>query len=435
MKKQLLPFVAILLVSGCTLKDGNFVFEQSNKTPATSNKAASSSVVSQPAPKANSSTPKAVVPVKVVQTSTPQKATAKNLPQVTTYTAAPSKQVVAITPPVKIEQGESVDDGETVAYAYQASEWPATPKKPMTPPPPCSFMKLLKVVMPEAQDETKLVWHFDPYQKINIQGDLDIQIVQATDGRDTLTITGDPGALLKSGAKNGVLNLQFVTYAHYPKAVLAVPNLQSLTIMGFGNLHAIKIPASLRELNLWSCGDIRLHGDNSRIQKLLINRVKSVDIDGLRTDNLLMWVRQSGTVNLHGIVGLRELDTAETGDINIYWINSPLLTVRINRHTHLFLAGVSDTMAAYLQDQSKLDAKYLRTQTGFIETSGNSEAAVTVLDSLNALAAGNSNIYYYQQPRLVGKYYRDNGSILYMGDTIPPCTTPMCQAMPNPLPG
>ena len=70
-----------------------------------------------------------------------------------------------------------------------------------------------------------------------------------------------------------------------------------------------------------------------------------------------------------------------------------------------------------------------------MNTKEQGKAEVMVIDSLNAYAQDKSNIYYYQKPKLLARYYQGNGSVLYMGEKPPPCLAPACAPMPNNLPG
>ncbi len=218
--------------------------------------------------------------------------------------------------------------------------------------------------------------------------------------------------------------------------VIAIPaNLQTLTIQGGGNVQTTTLPSSLQRLNLADSGTVLLQGESVGLQQLVLKNIKQARIAGLKSTDLLVSICDSGPVTLKGDVGIRELQVSDSGRVAITWVHSKELLVQLTDTQQVFLAGVAGLLITTVNDQAQLNAKYLRANKAFVRTTQQGLAEVAVLDSLNAYASDQSNIYYYLQPRLLGRYYQDHGSILDRGEQLPPCLAPECAPMPSHLPG
>ena len=171
------------------------------------------------------------------------------------------------------------------------------------------------------------------------------------------------------------------------------------------------------------------------LEYLYLTDVHHLHFSGIATPYLLASIDHSDDIHLNGTMNLRELDATWSRGIQIYWINSPILTVNMDDHSSALLSGTADFANMKLIESAKLDAKYLTVKRLFVKTRGEAKAEVTAAEALNALATDDSNIYYYHQPPLLSRYYQDQGAILYMGETPPPCTLPYCPVLPHVLPG
>ncbi len=223
-----------------------------------------------------------------------------------------------------------------------------------------------------------------------------------------------------------------------PKAnlVIAIPaNVQVLTIQGGGDVQATALPTSLKRLNFDGSETVQVQGALVPLQQLVLNHVQQARIGGIKSTGLLVSIRDSGPVTLTGDVGIRELQVTDSGRVAITWVHSKELLVQLTGQQQVFLAGIAGLLITNVKDHAQLKAQYLRANKAFVHTSQSAVADVAVLDSLNAYAVDQSNIYYYLQPRLVGRYYQGHGSILYMGEQPPPCLAPECAPMPNSLAG
>lgn len=272
-------------------------------------------------------------------------------------------------------------------------------------------------------------------------GGNDIILVPATSSRlaiKVLTNRADPPAITFQ-RKQTTLTVHVdgsVLLKPKSRVQIEVPaNLLQLTIKGNGSVRTQALPSSLQQLILDGNRLALLRGSHVKLQRLSVDHVKQAQIDGVESTQLLASVRDSGPVAIHGNVGIRELVVTNSDTVAISWVNSQELTLRLRGTQRVYFAGIAQLLNATVLDHARLDAKYLRAQKAFVNTKQHGTAEVTVLDSLNAYAQDQSNIYYYTTPKLLGRYYQDHGSILFMGEKPPPCLAPECAPMPNRLPG
>lgn len=314
-----------------------------------------------------------------------------------------------------------------------------------------SACSVLHWKQPPASVRFPTAWHFQAKPKVLLYtGGNDVTLQPSTTGQLDVALVNNqqnPPTLV-SVVEGQQLKLTLsATDMFNPKntrVVVSLPNnIEQLIIvgkvslkgMGKGVVQATALPSSIQQLAVQDLSLVSLQGQPINLRQLIINRVAQIQLNGLNSPNLELKVSHSGPVKLTGVSGLSHLMLDQTAPVAIAWVNSRQLNLDLSGKEHVFLAGTTDLLISHLSGQSSLDAKYLRAKTAFIETEGTSRAQVTVLDSLNAYARDQSNIYYYHVPKLVGRYYQGTGTVLYMGDKAPPCLTPECPFMPHDLPG
>lgn len=137
-----------------------------------------------------------------------------------------------------------------------------------------------------------------------------------------------------------------------------------------------------------------------------------VNIVGLQqSEGLSMSSSTNSSVKLLGTMCLKKIDYRGNGCFSAYFVNSNRLTIHGEGCGKIFLVGQACRVDAEVFDSVILDLKYLHTKTAYINTSDYARAEVSVYDSLNMLASGHSNIYYYITPRFVAPYMRDSAVI------------------------
>lgn len=311
----------------------------------------------------------------------------------------------------------------------------------------CSWLDL-KLVPSSARLPT--AWHFQAKPNVLLYtGGNDVTVQASTTGLIDITLQNNhqnPPTLVSS-VDGQQLKLTMTTDmfdAQNSRVVVSLPaNVKQLIIVGQqaisgagkGVVQTTALPSGIRRLAVQDLRLASIQGQSINLTQLIVTRVTHIQLNGLNSPNLELKVSHSGPVKLSGVTGLSHLGLDETGPVAVSWVNSRQLNLDLAGKEHVFLAGTTDLLISHLSGQSTLDAKYLRAKTAFIQAEGTSRAEVTVLDSLNAYAQDKSNIYYYHLPKLVGRYYQSTGTVLYMGDTAPPCLQPQCPFMPHDLPG
>lgn len=168
------------------------------------------------------------------------------------------------------------------------------------------------------------------------------------------------------------------------------------------------------DLNFYDTGPVAVNVEMPTLNHLYYSGTGNVTGNIPNNRALTVDAHGSGNVKLLGEICLKRLTQSGSNNVTVYWINSPGLSVNSEGKSEAFLAGKVDQLDVTLYQSAHLNARYLRAERAYINTTKNSVAEVSVTDSLNALASGNSNIYYFRNPRYIAPYMRDNGAVLPM---------------------
>lgn len=148
------------------------------------------------------------------------------------------------------------------------------------------------------------------------------------------------------------------------------------------------------------------------IRALTVIGNNDVKVSNLHVHDFKLFSANQGEIAIQGVIGLKTLVARGSGLINIYWLNSPELRVIANGKINILLGGRVRTLKAMLSEKSSLNARYLNTADGYIRAMDYARADVSVKQTFNAEALGNSNIYYYEQPIFLGQHMFEFGSVL-----------------------
>jgi len=269
-----------------------------------------------------------------------------------------------------------------------------------------------------------------PYNAIKAEGEFDIRI----------TTNSKPHGMLLEGSQAGVDELSYFvegktlyitddSYHHrsrygslehapvVPKVTVnlfvGADQLSSIDYTGNGDVTGTGIKSPRLNVAIDGNSTTNLTGDMG-LQKVDAFGASAVNITGVKAKFLNVNVGQSSTVRITGVMNLKTLRFSGAGWLNMYWLDSPYLTVLGKDMGYAQLAGVAGTIEAHLYDNSHLDARYLRAEKGYIKTNQRATADMWVKQSLNSVAKGQSNIYYYRAPDHEGPYMRENGAIMSM---------------------
>lgn len=149
----------------------------------------------------------------------------------------------------------------------------------------------------------------------------------------------------------------------------------------------------------------------AELSALTVKGNSTVSLDGLHSREFSLKAYNQGEINVHGVIGLKEL-VAHGGIINIYWLDTPSLTVFAKGNSRILLGGKVNTLHAYLSGNSFLNTRYLRNQQAYLQTKGKARIDISAQQILQAQAMDHSNIYYYQKPKFLGQYMLQAGSVL-----------------------
>lgn len=111
---------------------------------------------------------------------------------------------------------------------------------------------------------------------------------------------------------------------------------------------------------------------------------------------------------------LRRFSYRGPGKVEINDVNTDHLTLNLEENGYVYIAGRATRFDATVSGAGRLNAKFLYARTAFINTVEFAQAEIASNGSISALAADNSDIYYYDNPDLVAKYENTTGSIMRM---------------------
>lgn len=151
------------------------------------------------------------------------------------------------------------------------------------------------------------------------------------------------------------------------------------------------------------------------LQTLHLNGTDSVMGDPIYSQWLNIEGEGQSHVILRGLINVNKINIHGASDVSLRWVQSQHLIVRGYDTSEIFLAGTADVLDAKLMDDAHLDARYLRSHTVLVQTEGGAKANVLALNSLNAFASGDSNIYYYKSPRYQLAQTEFMGNVLQLG--------------------
>ena len=95
-------------------------------------------------------------------------------------------------------------------------------------------------------------------------------------------------------------------------------------------------------------------------------------------------------------------------------IDSGTLATSVEGSGYLEVQGITNRFDASAAGTSRLNAKCLYARTIFINTADSAQAEVADNGTISAFAADQSDIYYYQTPKMVAAHERLSGSVLRM---------------------
>ncbi len=233
---------------------------------------------------------------------------------------------------------------------------------------------------------------------------------------------------------------------HFKPANVLKPLIPFKGIAADGNIHVVVVPGKFRSVQIMnkhfsgdklvstsvSRGVLVLHDvsrDNLEEKAPRIIKVKvvtptlgAIHLSGnscLSAKNLAYNIvdidtATSGYLKIRGNVCLHHILQRGRGPINIEWTNSDHIRIISTGPGPIHIAGKTDILNIRARDHADIDTKFLRANSGLIQTSENATVAVTVVDALSGFATGISNIFYYKTPRHLTRHTYDMGNVIQM---------------------
>lgn len=161
----------------------------------------------------------------------------------------------------------------------------------------------------------------------------DLTIEQGT--QESLTIQADKNiiALLTSNVSAGTLELSVQSLSGFTtvlpiKYTLVVKELQSITLMGSGDINAAEFTGDKVSVTSMGSGDIKIGQLSSKILSVTIDGSGDVDVTAGTADDAAIRIAGSGNFNAGNLkLGKATLDVLGSGDSEVWATNT--LTVNI----------------------------------------------------------------------------------------------------------
>lgn len=307
---------------------------------------------------------------------------------------------------------------------------------------------------PVQQAVTVMSVNTAPFTKIRIDGDFQVQI-SGMEEQNSVYIVGS-----NSAAREIVTEFKGQTVFIHPVADskvnlknvivrIGVRNLDMLTNLGKATILGRYITSTQLKINNCDDGCIILKG---QMNILKITQAKSgkVIIIGACSPNLDIDVQESGSVNVSGRVGVRDIKN-KNGQVNIigadsnaltitasgasitkivgkvnlkcitasnksciyvYWVCSTDLIINAKDDAKIGVAGNAAIANINLKDNARLGGQYLYGQDVYIKTKDSAHANISAKHKLFSAATGDSSIYYFGSPTLKSSYTSQSGLIV-----------------------
>ena len=232
-----------------------------------------------------------------------------------------------------------------------------------------------------------------------------------------------------TASRSHALSTPMTVYTH------SLPPFNQITVQGSGirlkvvggqKQYELIIKGSTNQVGVKVQGNVLLIQGNGGTKPTDVTVWTDQVVDLQIKGNSLVQARQLGQlpmtvisddasdVYISGVVNLRQLIDEGSGNVMIYWVNSPELQLQSRGSGNIQLAGIVKVLHARLSGHSNLDAPYLRVYTALIQTMQNASAKVLALNELDAFAGDHSNIYYYKAPKHLVSETQAYGNVLQL---------------------
>ncbi|MFZ0219015.1 MAG: DUF2807 domain-containing protein [Candidatus Aquirickettsiella sp.] len=257
------------------------------------------------------------------------------------------------------------------------------------------------------------------FDSLNIEGPINVYI-DATQTHTSLQILGDPKRVnaVTYSEKNHVLYLGTKPiYWSAPEERLTIrvntspAQIKQIQFNSNASLLGKGLSGSLT-LHAQKAGQINLYTNKLNLKSLYSNGNESIIFHNILSTNLKIETHNSHHVVIQGIVSLNKINCTGSGNLLVYWVNSPYLNIQASGKEKIRLAGIVKTLDTKLSQDVQLFARQLHAQQGFIKTKKRAQATVNIRNSLRAFAKNKSVIYYSTPINFISRYSEGEGLVL-----------------------
>lgn len=255
------------------------------------------------------------------------------------------------------------------------------------------------------------------FNRVDVRGQINVD-VHTGYKKPEIVLHGDPRDLaqVQLFVRNNQLNMSLGK--GYPRfgsvsAVIKTRQLNYLKYVGSGRLRGEHLVSNNLTLYINNSGRTTL-GGQLEIYSLDALGTGTTQITGVNSRVMAVRLGEHARVQLAGKVNLSNINLDGNGWFALYWVKSDWLKIRAKGRSTLLLAGVANKLDVELWDRACFKGRYLRAKSTFVKTHGNSTAQVSSVEKQHSLATDNSNIYYYNIPDSRADFMAYNGSVLDM---------------------
>ena len=282
------------------------------------------------------------------------------------------------------------------ACAHRAAKIPPTPPKAI---------------------KTKQTRHLKSFNQIDVQGQFNVS-VHTGYKQPEISLSGDSRdlAAIKLMVSDNTLHL--ILGKGYPAHGPVYADIKGRFLNRLMAQDALKITGprlhtSVLDIHLKNTGTVQLSGAIG-LRVLDIDGKGLNQISGISSQNLQISLKGSPKVQLIGVAHLASLSTEGNSWLSLYWVKTDNLTIRAKNASLIQLAGAVNRLDVELWGTAKYKGRYLRAQRSFVKTHGRSVAEISVAKHQSNMATDASDIYYFNLPSTRADFMALDGSVLDM---------------------